>query len=138
MSEGRNIYEDRQATNAVLAQGPEAPMAQARPNWLGHRDGSAAIDSALIEGAATAEIEALRGTLKTVKNHTGDQSRRQGVCVANLICAKYPPAQDCAGINRFTQTSFTFDPPQLLQQRGDHRSSLCRTDRHSRRRNFHR
>ena len=51
MTSNRNHYADQQATNVALAEGPEGPSAQARPNWLGHTKGSANIDALLLTGS---------------------------------------------------------------------------------------
>jgi hypothetical protein len=62
MSSNRNQYEDRQRTNAALVEGPNGPLAQARPkNWLGESDGSAIIDALLLTGA----------TVDTLVQHSG-------------------------------------------------------------------
>lgn len=65
MTTNRNIDADKLETVRVLQLVGRGTTDDANdpPNWLGHTQGSAKLDRALINGATMTELEAIRGAI---------------------------------------------------------------------------
>lgn len=84
MTSNRNINSDRAATNAVLDATPEVQLnyGNARPNWLGHKGGSAIVDACVINGATLDEMAQLSGRgSSAVRSHLNHLTKEHGLLV---------------------------------------------------------